>query len=101
MAKLEVKRGFPGKSASKCYQAGLDMVVAAGYKIFKKRDIASLVICEGVIEGNPVNLSLMVPLSSPTQVVLSLDSSGADEAMLASEGDRLFDLLEEKIKGLR
>jgi hypothetical protein len=97
MAKLEVKHGFPGKSASDCYQAGLRMVGAAGYSIFKKREIANLIICEGRLMGNPVNLNLVVPFGSPTQVILSLESSLEDKEALNSEAVRLLGLLEHEV----
>ena len=97
MAKLELKREFASSKSTDCYQAGLRMVAAAGYQIFKKRDIASLVICSGTIQGNPIELSLMVPLGRPTRVVLTLSSERADESFLISEASRLYALLEKEL----
>jgi hypothetical protein len=93
MAKYELKRPFLGKSSAECYKAILGVVEKAGYKIFKKRDIAWLVICEGKVEGNAVNLTLSIPFSSPTSVSLNLSGDGADETDLQSEAERIFSLL--------
>ena len=97
MAKLEVRREFPGKDSGECYQAGLRIVEKAGYQIFKKREIASLVICEGKIDGHNLNLSVVVPFGFPTHVVITLTSEAANETLLSSEADRLFALLEKEL----
>jgi hypothetical protein len=73
------------------------MVENAGYKIFKKRDIASLLICEGKLLGKPVNLTVMIPFGSPTSIILNLTGEGMDETALASELSRLFAQLEKEL----
>ena len=93
MAKIEVKHPFPGKSTSECYKACLALVDKAGYKLFKKRDIANLVICNGSVEGYPVDLSLMVPFGNPATVVVSLASEKSNETILRAEMGRLINLL--------
>jgi hypothetical protein len=97
VAKLEVKRAFPGKESGECYQASLRMVEKAGYQIIKKREIASLLICEGKIDGNITGLNVTVPFGLPTSVVISLSSEAVDEALLNSEAQRLFALLEKEL----
>jgi hypothetical protein len=97
MAKIEIKRPFPGKSANECYKAILSLVGDAGYKIFKKRDVAWLVICEGKVQDNPVNLTLSIPFGSPTSVSLILSGESAGETVLQSEAERLFSLLAKKL----
>ena len=93
MAKIDLKRPFPGKSAGECYKAILLIVDKAGYKIFKKRDVAWLVICDGKLLGNNVNLTLAVPFGSPTSVSLSLSSDDLDVTALNTEAERIFGLL--------
>ena len=93
MAKVETKRPFPGKETGECYQACLRMVEKAGYQVFKKREVASLILCNGNVNGLPVSLSAMVPFGFPTAVMLSLSSEEADEDVLNLETSRLFDLL--------
>jgi hypothetical protein len=97
MDELEVKRMFPGKSIPECYKACQHMVEKAGYKIFKKRDIASLLICEGQLDGKPANLTVMIPFGSPTSIILSLTGDGMDETALNSELTRLFAQLEKEL----
>jgi hypothetical protein len=97
MAKLELKREYAKSKSNECYQAVLRVVPTAGYNIFKKRDIASLVICNGIIQGKPVELSLMVPLGGPTRVALTLSSELGDDELLNSEASRLFSLLDKEL----
>jgi hypothetical protein len=44
-----------------------------------------------------VNLNLVVPFGSPTQVILSLESSLEDKEALNSEAVRLLGLLEHEV----
>ncbi len=98
MAKFEIQREYRGKSSSECYQACIRTATAAGYAIFKKRDIASLVICNGSIQGSSVELSLIVPLGSPTRVQLSFSAERCGENDLQAESQRVFAILEREIK---
>ena len=93
MAKIEVKREFPDMSAIECYRVCVSLIDKLGYKLFKKRDIANLVICKGVVEGFKVDLSLMVPLGSPTSISVNLSSNDIDESILLVESDRILDLI--------
>lgn len=93
MAKLEIEREFLGKPASACYQACLRTVKSAGFKIFKQRDIASLVICERVDRDGRLEMSLVVPLGKPTRVIINLSGQRSDEASLKLEADRVLDIL--------
>jgi len=97
MAKIDLKHPFPGKSAGDCYKAMLLVVDQAGYKIFKKRDIAWLVICDGKLSGNNVNLTLAIPFGSPTSVSLSLSCDDLNEDSLNIEAERIFSLLDKLI----
>ncbi len=97
LAKLELARDYSKQKASACYQAGLRATAAAGYQLFKKRDIASLAILNGMIQGKPVELTLTVPLGAPTRVVLSLNSDAGDDPFLKAEGARIFDLLDKEL----
>jgi hypothetical protein len=93
MSKCDFKRPFPGKSPSEGYQAILRVVEKAGYKIFKKRDVAWLVICEGKIQDHKVSLTLSIPFGSPTSVAMNLSSDSLDETALQLEAERIFTLL--------
>ncbi len=101
MGRVEVAHAYPGKSSRECYQACIRAAEAAGYSIFKKREIASLAICKGSIQDAPAELSLLVPLGSPTRVQLSLSSDRCGQEALMSESERLFRLLEVEITNAR
>jgi len=93
MTKIEAKHLFPSKSSNECYQAILAIIDKAGYKIFKKRDVAWLVMCDGKLQDNFVDLTLSVPISMPTTVSLMLSSEDLDETTLNAEAERIFGLL--------
>ncbi len=93
MPKIEAKRDVQGKSASECYQACVSLVDTIGYRLFKKRDIANLIICNEKLDGQKVDLSIMVPFGSPTSLTLSVSSDEMDESSLQVEADRVLDLL--------
>ncbi len=93
MPKHEIKRQYDDRSASECYQACLQAARLANYTIIKRRDIASLLICETRLDGKRVNASLVVPLGKPTTVILTLSSDLADELTLRKEADRWLDFL--------
>lgn len=94
MAKIESKREFPGQSANECYQTCVSLIDEMGYKIFKQRDLANLVICNGTVEGAAVNLSIMAPfIGSPASVNVNLSGDGVDENILAAEADRILNLI--------
>lgn len=91
MAKIEAKREVQGMSASECYQACLSSIEPTGYKLFKKRDLANLIICNETIEGQRISLSLMVPFGSPTTINLNLSNDEMDESALQGEAERILD----------
>jgi hypothetical protein len=93
MPKYEIKREYGGRSVSECYQAGLRTMQSAGYTIVTKCDIASLAICQTLIQGSRVDLNLMVPLGKPTTVILNFSSERADEMSLKLEADRVLGIL--------
>jgi hypothetical protein len=97
MAKIEVRREFAGKESGACYLASLRMVEKAGYQIIKKREIASLVICERNFNGQNLGLSVVVPFGFPISVILTLTSEAHDQSFLDSEAIRLAELLEKEV----
>lgn len=97
MAKLEVRRYFAGKSANECYQAILRAVEKAGYTIFKKREIAFLVLCDSSLDDSAIQLSLMVPFGSQTAVTMNISGDKTPEGRLSAEADRFFSILEKEL----
>jgi hypothetical protein len=97
MPKYEIKQEFSGKTANECYQACLRAVPLARYRIVKRRDIASLVIGEGRIQGHRVDLSMIVPMGKPTHVILTLSSESAGEDALKVEAGRVLEIVGEQL----
>jgi len=93
MPKIEAKYEVQEKSASECYQACVSLIDRTGYKLFKKRDIANLIICNETLDGRKVNLSIMVPFGTPTTLTLNLSSDDMDEPALQVEVDRILDVI--------
>ena len=98
MAKVEAKREVRGLTASECYQACVSLVELTGYKLFKKRDLANLIICNETIEGQNISLSLMVPFGSPTTINLSLSRDEMDGSAVQVEADRILDIIFSNMK---
>lgn len=93
MATFERKKEVSEMAVNECYQMCLEGIESAGYKIFKTRDLANLIICHETSDGKKVNVSLMVPFGSPTTINLSLSSEIMDENDLEVEADRILDVL--------
>lgn len=93
MPKIEVKHEVQDISASECYQACVSLVDTIGYKLFKKRDIANLIICNEKLDGQKIDLSITVPFGSQTTINLNLSSDNLDESALQVEADRISDVL--------
>lgn len=97
MAKIEIEREYAGRSGSECYQACLRTTQNTGYRLVKKRDIASLAICQTVIQGSLVDLTWVVPLRKPTSVILNISSEQLDETSLKQEADRVLGILQNEL----
>lgn len=99
MTKIEVKREFPGMSTDECFRICVSLIDKLGYKLFKKRDIANLIICNGVVENARVDLSIMISFDSPTSISLNLSSDDLDESILLNESDRILNLITTNLLG--
>jgi len=93
MPKIEEKLEVQEKSTSECFQACLSLVDTIGYKLFKKRDIANLIICNEKLDGQKIDLSITVPFGSPTTINLNLSSDNLDQSALQAEADRISEVL--------
>jgi hypothetical protein len=98
MVQIQVTRklggSFATKSANETYQAVLAALPEAGFTIWKRRDIAWLVMvrCGEAVDGN-------VSARPGGQVIASLSSSHRDEAELRALAERLFQQLEGGAQG--
>jgi hypothetical protein len=88
MVKIQKTHNYAGNSAGDVYQAILKAVPLAGLEIWKRRDIAWLVMVRSgsgseAIDGN-------VSARPGTQVTVSLNSAGLKEADLLSLSEIVF-----------
>ena len=98
MAKIESKKEFSGKSASECYEACLSLVNDFGYTLFKKRPIANLIICNGQVDGQKMDVSMVVPMTSPTSISVNLSAEDVSEDVLNQEAERVLNIISEKLQ---
>lgn len=89
MAKIQKNHSYAGKSAGDVYQAMLKAVPLAGLEIWKRRDIAWLLMVRSgagseAVDGN-------ISARPGTQVTVSLSSAGLDEAGLLARAESVFD----------
>jgi len=97
MSKIEMTREFPGLTADACFEMCVSSVEKIGYTLFKKRDIANLIICNGFVENANVDLSLSVPFSDPTSIRVNISSEKLDEKVLIAEADRILAIFSSNI----
>ena len=97
MAKLEVEHEFQGISTEECFKKCVSLIDSIGYTLFKKRDIANLIICNRTEENSRIDLTLSVSFDNPTIIRLNLSSDDLDEHILNSESSRIFQILSENI----
>jgi len=88
LAKIQKTQSYAGKSAGDVYQAILKAVPLAGLQVWKRRDIAWLVMVRSgsgseAIDGN-------VSARPGTQVTVSLASQGLSEADLLARSELVF-----------
>ena len=93
MANIEIKREFSNMSTKECFDKCASLIETVGYSIFKKRDMASLLVCTGTLEDVRVDLNLMVPFGMTTSVTLNLSSDKLEEDILGVEAERIMDFL--------
>jgi hypothetical protein len=85
VAHLQITERYPGKPAGEVYQAGLKALPAAGFTIWKQRDIAwlAMVRCGQAIDGN-------LAIRPGSQATLNLDAPALSEVELRARAERLF-----------
>ena len=96
MAKIELQGEYSNISTDECFNTCVSLVEEIGYKLFKKRDIANLIICNAIVENARVDLTLSVPFGATTSVRVNLSSEELDEDALNAEAERILGAISSK-----
>lgn len=90
MAGIQEKRSYPGKSAKDCYQAALQALAQAGYKIVRKRDYGWFVIAARTVSGQEVTCNILASLGDAPSLDVNLTARGLPEEVLRQWAEEIF-----------
>ena len=62
MASIQDKFNFAGKNDKEVYTAALEAIPLAGLNVWKKRELARLVLAQGMVEGEEVRCNIAVSM---------------------------------------
>ncbi len=88
MASVQVKTKYEGKSDSVIYEAALKAIPNAGLTVWKKRELARLVLGTGRVEGQEVRCNIVVSMVDGS-VTVSAEADDLGEDKLAQTANRL------------
>lgn len=81
MASVQIKNSYGNKTDSEVFEAAKQAIVDAGYKIWKTRDLAKLVLGTGMENGQEVRLNVVVSMVD-SSATISAESDDLEEAAL-------------------
>ncbi|NTU76166.1 MAG: hypothetical protein HGA86_08610, partial [Anaerolineaceae bacterium] len=97
MATIQETLPVEKKSSSDCYDAFLEAMPRAGFKIFKERAIVYLLMGQYTLNGEQVDCNLMAKPGSPTQVSITVTSEAVSEADLRPLADKMIAALKTEL----
>ena len=89
MASVQLKQLFEGKSDMEVYEAALQAIPNAGMQVWKKRELARLVMGMGSHEGQEVRCNVVVSMVDGS-VTVSMEADDLEEARLTPLAERLM-----------
>ncbi len=89
MASVQVKKKYEGKSDSEVYEAALNAIPNAGMSVWKKRELARLVLGMGKIDGQEVRCNIVVSMVDGS-VTVSAEGDDLGEDKLTEAANKLF-----------
>ncbi len=92
MASIQLKRSYEGKSDGEVYEAAKKAIVNAGFKVWKTRELARLVLGTGIYEGKEVRLNVVVSMIDGSATA-SAESDELDEKALAPIPEKVHEEL--------
>ena len=89
MATVQIKNSFAGKGDSEVYTAALQAIPNAGLNVWKKRELARLVMGTGKVDDNEVRCNIAVSMVDGS-VTVSVEGDDLDEAATQKVADSLM-----------
>ena len=89
MATVQIKNSFAGKGDSEVYEAALQAIPNAGLNVWKKRELARLVMGTGKVDDNEVRCNIAVSMVDGS-VTVSVEGDDLDEAATQQVADNLM-----------
>lgn len=96
MASVQLKKVYEGKTDGEIYEAAKKAIVNAGFKVWKTRDLARVVLGNGTHEGKEVRLNFVVSMFD-SSATASVESDDLDEKALAVIPEKLHEELSKLI----
>ena len=81
MASIQGKIQFSGKTDKEIYEAAIQAVPQAGLEVWKKREIARLIIAHGEYNGEQVRCNIVTSMVDGNTTITA-ESNGLDEKAL-------------------
>lgn len=98
MANITETRNYERKPTNDCYQACLSAIPKAGFKVWKERPIAWLVLATKDVNGKTVEANLSVRFGPGSPVTVNIRSENLAEADLRPFVEELFAEIELSLK---
>ena len=95
MTSVQQNKTYEGKSDTEIYEAALQAIPNAGLKVWKRRDLARLVLGNGEVDGQEVRCNIVVSMVDGSVTISAEADDLSDDALqkvlekLASELDKL------------
>lgn len=88
MASVQIKKTYAEKSDAAVFDAAKKAITNAGFKVWKTRDLAKLVLGTGEADGSELRLNVMVSMLDAS-VTISVESDTPDETVLAGAVEKI------------
>ncbi len=88
MASVQINKTFENKSESEIYEAAIAAIPNAGLKVWKRRDIARLVMGVGDLDGQEIRCNIAVSMVD-SSVTISVEADEVAEEALTSTTEKL------------
>ena len=95
MTSVQQNKTYEGKSDTEIYEAALQAIPNAGLKVWKRRDLARLVLGNGEVDGQEVRCNIVVSMVDGSVTISAEADDLSDDALqnildkLTSELDKL------------
>ena len=97
MSNIQVRRDFPGRTAKECYNACIEALHEANFKIFKQRDYAWFVIASQTIDDKEFSCNIFASTGTSALVELHMSASDLSTTQLDSQASKLLGLIQKRL----